>query len=363
MTASEVLLHPYARSDERQFAIKAWLSKHQPCVFGQVAAKADSLYMAIITDTDISEGDVSLRERLSLEKKTWKQWSLHGDGRPGLLVVFASARLFHAAPNRALRDVSEYLRGLFVADSTKDPAGNDISHEWLYLKRPDADAFVKFRVILDYFASAGDRRWWHDHRFPGGVAFTLNSLGHMVRTKEWYQHLKNPLEWSARMAMLTISNASDHAQYGKATHLLQLREGKPLKAHACPFPDLNKVPERLQGKDWTTYAGSHHTDHSVRTEFFDQREIPDRDRGDYLLDFTYLAGGTEGENAELTSGVAVTEEEVYQDVGGPETWRRRKPAKFAASVRPRDAEIQIEKALSICKSWLDESSHYPVKFV
>ena len=47
-TVSEVLLHPYAREDERQFAIKAWLQKHQPCVFGQVAAKRDELYIAVV---------------------------------------------------------------------------------------------------------------------------------------------------------------------------------------------------------------------------------------------------------------------------------------------------------------------------
>jgi len=100
--ASEVLLHPYAREDEQQLAAKAWISKFQPCVFGQVAAKADTLYIAIITDADMTEGDDALRERLALEKKTWKQWSLEGKGRHGLLVVFTSPKLYHAAPNHAL---------------------------------------------------------------------------------------------------------------------------------------------------------------------------------------------------------------------------------------------------------------------
>jgi hypothetical protein len=158
--------------------------------------------------------------------------------------------------------------------------------------------------------------------------------------------------------MLTISNAFDHPEFGKATHLLDLRDGKPFKPQACPFADPARLPEKLKGKDWTTYSGSHHTDHSVRSEFFDQRHIPDRDRGDYLLDFTYLVGAAEGENAELTNGVPISEEEVLRDIGTPDTWRRRKPAKpaqYAAAKRPREAEIQIMRALSICRTWLDES--------
>lgn len=350
-TVAEVLLHPYAREDERQLAIKAWLFKHQPCVFGQAAAKANRLYIVVITEKIIAEGEEAIRERLALEKRIWKQWSLEADGKHGLLVVFASAKLHYAAPNDALKKVSEYLRSTFVRQSEKDPAGNDICHEWLYLKRPVASDFVKFRVILDYFASAGDRRWWHDHRFPGGIAFTLNSLGHMVRTKEWYENLKNPVEWATRLAMLTISNAFDHPEFGKATHLLELRDGKPLKSHGCPFADPKTLPERLKEKDWTTYSGSHHTDHSIRREFFDQRPAPDRERGDYLLDFVYLAGAVDGENAELTTGVPVSEAEVFQDVGKPESWRRRKPAQFESLARSSEADRQIEKALAICKQW------------
>jgi hypothetical protein len=352
-TVSEVLLHPYARDDERQFAIKAWLLKHQPCVFGQAAAKADSLYIAVITQAVIAGGDDAVRERLALEKNTWKQWSLEAKGRHGFLVVFAIPKLHYAAPNQALKEVSEYLRSLFIFDVTKDSAGNDICCEWLYLKRPATSEFVKFRVILDYFASAGDRRWWHDHRFPGGVAFTLNSLGHMVRTKEWYEKLSNPNEWAGRLAMLTISNAFDHPEFGKATHLLNLKEDKPLKPHECPFANRDNLPEKLKGKDWTTYSGSHHTDHSVRAEFFDQQPIPDRDRGDYLLDFTYLVGGTEGENAELVNGIPISEEDVFKDIGTPDQWRRRKPARYAFPSRSRDAEAQIQNALAICQQWLE----------
>ena len=136
-------------------------------------------------------------------------------------------------------------------------------------KYPVTHEFVKFRVILDYFASPGDKRWWHDHRFPGGVGFTLNSLGHMERTKERYVKLANPGEWGCQAcATLTISNANDHPKFGKATHLIELDEGKTEKPHQCPFakPEITSRL-KLKGKDWTTYSGTHHTDHSIRASF------------------------------------------------------------------------------------------------
>src|SRR5439155_20002338 len=129
LTVSEVLLHPYARNDERQVAIRAWLVKHQPCVFGQIAAKADNLYITIVTQAQFDKGEDAVREYLALEKETWKQWSLEGNGRHGFLVVFATSQLHHAAPNQALKEVSNYLRDMFIKTATKDPAGNDICHD------------------------------------------------------------------------------------------------------------------------------------------------------------------------------------------------------------------------------------------
>lgn len=353
ITACEVLLNPYARDDERKLAIRGWLAKHQPCVFGQAAAKADRIHIAIVDEALLNEGDDAIRERLSLEKNTWRQWSLEGNGKHGLLVAFLSPKLNYAAPNHALRETAEHLRSLFAANSVGDPAGNDVTAEWLYLKRVDGSGFVKFRVILDFFAAAGDNRWWHDHRFPGGIAFTLNSLGHMVRTKEWYERLANPVEWASRLAMLTISNAFNHPEHGSATHLIDLREGKSQKTMICPFGDPEKLPVPLIGKDWTTYAGNHHTDHSVRMEFFDQRERPDRMRGEYLMDFAYIAGDQNNENVELMNGVPVSEEEIHRDIGTPDSWRYLKPMRFSGEQRPRDEDTRITNALAICRDWLN----------
>jgi len=365
--ACEVLLNPYSRYDERCVAISGWLAKHQPCVFGQVAARTDGLFISIIDERDIARGDEFLREKLIGDRRSWKQWSLDGKGRHGFLLVVLSPDLHYAFPNQSMKRFAEHVRQLFSGDSKADAAGNDMAYDWLYLRNPNSELYHKFRVILDFFASAGDGRWWHDHRFPGGIAFTFNSLGHMTRTREWYEKNTTPVEWATRMAMLTISNAHQHPVYGKATWLLDLEKGLPFKAVKCPFANLETLPSKIKGKDWTTYQGFHHTDHSIRGEFFDGREKPDRVRGAYLLDFSYIAGGADGENKELMDGVAVDEKFVDCDLGSVDSWRFAKPAKpieeetpigagsgtSRQHVRPAEEDAKINAALAECKKWLE----------
>jgi hypothetical protein len=61
---------------------------------------------------------------------------------------------------------------------------------------------VPFNV--DFFACAGDGRWWHDHRFPGGIAYTANSTGHMMRFRDWYQAKDQSEAWGLKQAMLNL---------------------------------------------------------------------------------------------------------------------------------------------------------------
>jgi hypothetical protein len=358
-TACEVLIDPFARDDERKEAIRGWLAKFQPCVFGQVAARSDRLFISILDEDLLSLGDQAIREKLTLDRNAWKQWSLGEKGLHGFLLLVLSPRVHYAAPNCALKDFAERIRWLFMRESKRDPVGNDMVYEALYLKNPQTGNFHRFRVILDFFASAGDRRWWHDHRIPGGIAFTFNSLGHMARTREWYERNTNPVEWAAKMGMLTISNAFDHPKHGKATQLIDLENGASFKSTQCPFGDIERLPGQIKGKDWTTYKGFHHTDHSIRGEFFDGREAPDHSRGEYFLDFSYIGGGGEGENRQLMDGEIVDQATIESDIGSGDEWRFAKPRAKAtlsrplqADPRPAEHDRKILVALAQCRKWL-----------
>jgi hypothetical protein len=113
----------------------------------------------------------------------------------------------------------------------------------------------------------------------------------MRHFQEWYTEKgRDKGEWVITQAMKTIAHAhpvgkvaasetapvpaskrqpADPAEEGRVTWLLDLVDGKPRVETACPFHGA--IPGTLQGKDWTRYAGLLHTDHNVRTEFFEDR--------------------------------------------------------------------------------------------
>jgi hypothetical protein len=60
----------------------------------------------------------------------------------------------------------------------------DYAHlEQIYLQKPDARMTTwKWFAGVNYFCAQGDKRWWQDHRIPGGMAFSVNSVGHLVKS-------------------------------------------------------------------------------------------------------------------------------------------------------------------------------------
>src|SRR5262249_36309743 len=145
---------------------------------------------------------------------------------------------------------------------------NPISSDFLYLRNPKDKSYYGFQFNVDFFAAAGDQTWWHDHRIPGGIAFTANSTGHMRYFRDWYERPGSDHgEWALKQAMITIAQAHSTKascdptltsrapqDEGKATWLRDLdSDGRPLLNEApCP---LKNVPRALQDKDWTRYEG------------------------------------------------------------------------------------------------------------
>jgi hypothetical protein len=240
--ACEVLLNPFASTEQSKEAIYAWLSKFQPCLFGRIAAKDRKIFISLVDENLIKKGDDAVKAKIINDKKKWKHWSASATFEHSFLLLVISTRLFNAEPNRAMELLAQRFESLVAIENSIDPEGNRISNEWLYLKHPSTHRFYKFRVNLDFFSSAGDKRWWHDHRIPGGFAFTLNSLGHMARYREWYGTDTDPSTWAAKTAMMTIQAAFNHPSFGKATNLLDLKDGKPLKSARCPFSNVQSIP-------------------------------------------------------------------------------------------------------------------------
>ena len=350
---ANALLHNSAATEaEMAECVNLWCLRRQPCQFGRVAAKQGRIYFCFLSErAGLGWSDDEIAEKIAEEKRLWKQRAAFDPVRSAhsFVLVVASPRVAFAAPDRHLRALSDRILELagWGTSSRGARQSNPVTSDFLYLKDPNSGAFYGYQFNLDYFACAGDGRWWHDHRFPGGIAFTANSPGHMIAFREWYQQKIDSREWALKQAMLTIQNAKPMEQ-GRATWLRPVGpDGGALAADVvCP---LSQVPTALEGKDWTRYEGVLHTDHAVREEFFLDREVAPTASKPYLMDFTYLYDEKQEDFREFTGGKPFSVEEVFAEIGRPEDWTHRGNKEVPSRTLNNVAEIA--KQLEVCRNW------------
>jgi hypothetical protein len=200
----------------------------------------------------------------------------------------------------------------------------------------------KWDTGVNYFSSHGDKRWWHDHRFPGGIGFSINSIGHMVKSGVMTKHISDLAklmgapeqgliptrvdspEDALVYAMLTIDNASD-AVSGRATELLPLpADPRDLPVSKCPA----KLPKIVEDKNFCEYRGYYHTDYTIPSEYFSADVERPAGLSPYRLDFTYLFDDDplSADRLRLKEGVRVRSAQASKAAPGippGETERRR----------------------------------------
>ncbi|MEQ8787435.1 MAG: hypothetical protein RIC55_14120 [Pirellulaceae bacterium] len=362
LQANALLHNTAATEQEMTECVQLWCANRQPCQFGRVAATEGRIHFCFLTEEAVSRWtDDEIAENVAEEKRLWKQRAAFDPKRVAhsLILIVASSRVALATPDQHLRAFSDRI--LELAGWEPDRRGvrrrNTVTSDFLYLRNPADGGFYGFQFNADFFACAGDGRWWHDHRFPGGIAFTANSTGHMIAFREWYQGKGDSHEWALKQAMVTVNNAqavggdsdsADPARRGKATWLRYLDEsGQPLVSDVdCP---LTTLPTSLQGKDWTRYEGVLHTDHAVRDEFFRDRETPPLTSKPYLMDFTYLFDTNQPDFVQFTGGKPFTTDDIFAEIGRPEGWEHRE-AEIAASRSESESRVVAEQ-LQACRGW------------
>ena len=359
---ANALLHNSAATEaEMAECVNLWCLRRQPCQFGRVAAKQGRIHFCFLSERAVSGwSDDEIADKIAEEKRLWKQRAAFDPVRSAhsFVLVVASPRVAFAAPDRHLRALSDRILELarWGTSSRGARQSNPVTSDFLYLKDPNSGAFYGYQFNLDYFACAGDGRWWHDHRFPGGIAFTANSPGHMIAFRDWYQQKTDSREWALKQAMVTIQNATptrrtdstEPAEQGRATWLRPVGpDGRALAADVvCP---ISQVPTVLEGKDWTRYEGVLHTDHAVREEFFLDREVAPTASKPYLMDFTYLYDEKQDDFREFTGGKPFPVEEVFAEIGRPEDWTHRGNKEVPSRTLNNVAEIA--KQLEVCRNW------------
>jgi hypothetical protein len=294
--ALAAVMRPEASDQQVITALNDWIAKYQPCLFGRIAAKSGLLSYCVIRADDLRSPDEVIEGKIQEARRAWTRLGFEGKAS-GFIIVLLSSSLAIAVPDENVKRLALRVCSLYLQEEVQP---DRVHHDRIYLEQPGTRWTTwEWLAGVNYFSAQGDLRWWQDHRFPAGMAFSVNSVGHMVKSGKLLQALRhleevmgtapadfrNPkvdsLEKALELAMRTIALASDGPS-GKATLLIpRSPEEKLLK---CPV----ELPPQLSDKNHCLYQGLYHTDFTVPSEYF----VPDvrRKMTDpaFSLDFTYL---------------------------------------------------------------------------
>lgn len=297
--ANEKLFKPDITEALAEQVLSLWLQKYQPCLFGRIAAKLGAISYCILSEDDLRQPDEIIKEKIQAARLAWTRDGF--DGKKSAFVILTISPLIAIAlPGPETQELARRLCYLYLET---DIEMDNVHLEQIYLQKPGARLTTwKWLAGVNYFCAQGDKRWWQDHRIPGGMAFSVNSVGHLVKSgmianamkdldrlmdapDEGYPESKvDSLAKALDLAMRTISMASNAAS-GKATELLPLPEDRSnLPVSECPV----KLSHAMSDKNFCEYRGHYHTDYTLPSEYF----LPNVKRPDELkihsLDFTYL---------------------------------------------------------------------------
>ena len=312
--------------DQCASRMNQWIQSHQPCLFGRIAAKLGLITYCVLNEKDLQKEDEEIRAIIQERRTAWTREAFEGR-KSGFVIVVLSSTIAKSLPNEDMKALSLRLCSLYLL---QDIEPNQVCLEDVFLQMPGSNQTTwRWKGGVNYFSAQGDGRWWQDHRIPAGLAFSINSVGHMIKSgligramTDIEEALGAPLQgWkpsridspddALQYAMLTIDNASNGVS-GAATELLPLPENRddlPLKE--CP----SKLPKLLENKNYCEYAGYYHTDYTIPDEYFSASVHRPLSTKQWKLDFTYLLANNvkDPDNTRLLQGQRI------RSFGAPES--------------------------------------------
>lgn len=319
----QVLFDPHRTRQDKMDALNVWLAEFQPCLFGQMEAKQKRLAFCLLTENDLARSDEDIQLRIEEERQDWKRRGAAGDTH-AFIILAISEKIARARPGEKLLNLAQRICELYLGASERDK----IFHDELLLEIADGEQVERraWKVGVNYFSTQGDGRWWRDHRIPGGMAYSMNSVGHMARTLaerniERDPDLKRrsadvPREklafWALPKAMKTIGIPIPDGSRG--TWLVE-RGSFPEDKEPPTFEMRQRVFGELARFSENRYKGLYHTDETIPSPYFDAslwRREDIVERGDLYFNYLHLqteedyrsmgigleVGGTEGVRVE-----------------------------------------------------------------
>ena len=255
---------------------------------------------------NLKRGDEDLRDTIEDHRKVWKRYALHGRSSSFVILV-NSPTLALTEPSPQFQGACRRLMELYIGAPVADDTILE-QHEYVYLAKTinGRRTFLRFATLPNLFCAQGDRRWWHDHRTPGGIMITSNALGHYMHclTSGPEPDRKKAL----KQAMMTIQNA--HLSKSRrlrqpATELVARPQGEPTSLSGTTFEEFSA----------RRYQGYFHTDHLIPSVFF-QKGQPTSHFED--LGLAYIHDKSEDDYAELMGGESTNAYTVRREVWVPD---------------------------------------------
>jgi hypothetical protein len=349
--ANRLLFNENIPETQMAAVFNKWLRQYQPCIFGRIAAANNWISYCILREKELLKSDEEIRDTIQNARRAWRKAAFQG-GNSAFIIAAVSPRIAAGVPDNVAEQIALRLCSLYLLTDVQ-PDRIYLDEIFLELESRGRPTW-RWNVGANYFSAQGDKRWWNDHRFPGGMAFSMNSVGHMVKSTQmgravaqmervmgvgldndpWATTKVDSLEKALEYAMRTIDNASDTVS-GKATHLTPLPDDAEGTLPACPV----NLSGELAKKNFCTYEGRYHTDHTVPSEYF-RRDV-ERPVGlpTHELDFTYLFHG-DVENPDFyTTGAGL---QIRTDLT-PEEYQQRRIIFSQKSLRSQGEEVTLTK--------------------
>ncbi len=285
----------------RAEVLSSWLAKEQPCLFGQDAAKRQRIEFCFLRQDDLLRGDNHIAGRIAQARLRWRRRGRKGDASAFVISV-VSDFVAKSEPNAALFELAQRIVELYLC---RDVPADKIVHDELFLEAAECRSW---KVGVNFFGAQGEGRWWKDHRILGGIAFSMNSVGHLACVRRLAKgaaetEQRHGLDAALLVAMQLI-NGTTPGVSGKNTWLHEVSVRPEPASVQCPVT----LPKALAGKNRCEYGGLYHTDQTLPSAYFVAAERRPEGPPIENLDLTYLHNDSP-DNAEYrTMGLGVTQD-------------------------------------------------------
>jgi len=299
-------------------ALNGWLAEFQPCLFGQMEAKQKRLAFCLLTENDLARSDEDIQLRIEEDRQDWKRRAVDGETH-AFIILAISERIAKARPGDVLLRLAQRICELYLGVSEQDK----IFHDDLILEIATGGHTERrsWKVGVNYFSAQGDGRWWRDHRIPGGMAYSMNSVGHMARTHAERAMQRDPdlakrlanvprerlVFWALPKAMKTIGIPTQGSTRGTwlapRGSFEEDKEPPTFEQREQYFGELAQFSENR-------YKGLYHTDETIPSPYFDpnlwrREDLVERD----TLYFNYLHLQTEEDYLSMGIGIEIEDPE------------------------------------------------------